>query len=281
MGTDQRIRLISEENQGVVHASNRGAKEAVGKYIARMDADDQSLPNRLSIQSGYLDHHPDCDAVAGLAEHVSHSEQAAGFSRFVDWSNSILSYEAIYNNRFIELPVVNPTLMWRRETAEKHGLYKAGDFPEDYEMILRWLDEDVRIEKVPETVLRWYDSDTRLTRKDDHYSDKSFYRIKSLYLATWLKGNNPFHPFVSVWGASRISRRRAQLLEQHDVQFKNFIDTKRSRQIGSEIIYYKELPPAGNIFILSYIRQMNNRDRIRKFLHDRGYREGKDFLMVS
>lgn len=249
--------------------------------MARMDADDQALPNRLRIQAEYLDRHPGCGAVAGLAEHIPHSEQAAGFSRFVDWSNSILSYEEIYNNRFIELPIINPTLMWRRETAEKHGLYRRGDFPEDYEMILRWLDEGVRIEKLPEVVLRWYDSDTRLTRTDEHYSDKSFYRIKSLYLATWLKKNNPFHPDVSIWGASRISRRRARLLGQYGVQFKNFIDTKKSRQIGSEIIYYKELPEAGQIFILSYIRQMNNRDRIRKLLNERGYIEGKDFLMVS
>jgi glycosyltransferase involved in cell wall biosynthesis len=279
--TDPRIRLIAEPEQGVVHASNRGALEAFGSYIARMDADDEALPNRLKSQSEYLDQHPGCGAVAGRAEHVPYSDKAAGFSRFVDWSNSILPYEEIYNNRFIELPIVNPTLMWRRETAERHGLYKNGDFPEDYEMILRWLDEGVKIEKIPEIVLRWYDSDRRLTRTDEHYSDRSFYRIKSKYLAAWLKKNNPFHPYVSVWGASRISRRRARLLEQHGVQFKYFIDTKKGRQIGSEVIYYDELPEAGQMFILSYIRQMNNRNKIRKFLNNRGYMEGKDFLMVS
>lgn len=253
----------------------------MGRYIARMDADDTAEPSRLKYQSNYLDQHPDCEAVAGLVEHVSHSDEAAGFSRFVDWSNSIQSYEEIYNNRFIELPVVNPTLMWRKETAQKHGLYRAGDFPEDYEMVLRWLESGVKIVKIPVVVLQWHDSDTRLTRTDDIYSDRSFYNIKSLYLASWLKKNNPYHPYVSIWGASRVSRRRARLLEQHGVQLKNYIDTKRSRQIGSEIIYYKDMPAAGQMFILSYIRQMDNRDRIREFLYGRGYLEGKDFLMVS
>jgi glycosyltransferase involved in cell wall biosynthesis len=279
--SNSRIRLAEEKKQGVVHSTNRGFELALGRYVARMDADDTAELTRLKNQSNYLEQHPDCDAVAGLVEHVPHSVEAAGFSRFVDWSNSIRSYEEIYNNRFIELPVVNPTLMWRRETAQKHGLYRAGDFPEDYEMVLRWLDSGVKIVKIPVVVLRWYDSETRLTRTDEIYSDRSFYKIKSFYLASWLKKNNPFHPFVSIWGASRISRRRARLLEQHGVQLKNYIDTKKSRQIGSEIIYYKELPAAGQMFILSYIRQMDNRDRIREFLCERGYVEGRDFLMVS
>lgn len=278
---DHRIILTGEKRQGVVYASNRGMKLARGEYIARMDADDKAERSRLKYQSAYLDFHADCDAVTGLVEHIAHSKKKAGFARFVDWSNSIQTYEEIYNNRFIELPVVNPTLMWRRQTAEKFGLYRAGDFPEDYEMILRWLDEGVKITKIPEVVIQWYDSDTRLTRTDENYSDKSFYRIKSRYLASWLEKNNPFHPYVSVWGASRISRRRARLLEQYGVQLNNYIDTKKSRQIGSEIIFYKDLPSAGQMFILSYIRQMNNRDRIRLFLEERGYQEGKDFLMIS
>jgi len=278
---DSRIRIVDEPERGVVFASNRGAAVANGKYIARMDADDEAMPERLLLQSSYLASHPGTDAVAGLVEHVPHSGEAKGFSRFVEWSNSIRTYAAIYHNRFIELPVVNPTLMWRREVGEKHGNYRAGSFPEDYEMVLRWLDAGVRIEKIPETVLRWYDSDTRLTRTHPAYSDKAFYEIKSRYLASWLQKHNPFHPHVSVWGASRISRRRARLLEPLGIRFDNYIDTKKSRQLGKNIIYYEDLPPAGELFILSYIRQMDNRDRIREFLTHRGYLEGKDFLMVS
>ncbi len=278
---DNRFTLIDEPKKGVVFASNKGASKARGSFIARMDADDEAAADKLLLQSAYLESHPRIDAVAGLVEHVSHTESAAGFSRFVDWSNSILSSAEIFNNRFIELPVVNPTLMWRKETGEIHGLYRAGDFPEDYEMILRWLDAGVSIVKIPELVLRWHDSESRLTRTHPAYSDKAFYAIKSRYLAAWLQQHNPFHPYVSVWGASRISRRRARLLEPYGIRFANYIDTKKSRQLGKQVIYYKDLPAAGNMFILSYIRQMDNRDRIREFLTQRGYHEGIDFLMVS
>lgn len=278
---DKRILLLPEPKEGVVPATNRGVSVARGKYICRMDADDEALPLRLRQQLTYLEQHEEAGAVGGLVEYVPHCEETGGFERFVDWNNELQSFEDIYLNRFIEIPVINPTLMWRRETMELHGLYREGDFPEDYEMVLRWLEAGVRIGKVAGTVLKWYDSDQRLTRTDPHYSENAFYRIKSRYLARWLEKHNPHHPTVSVWGASRISRRRARYLEEEGIETGSFIDTRKNRQIGNRIIYYKDLPPAGSMFILSYIRQMDNRDRIRAYLKSKGYREGKDFLMVS
>jgi glycosyltransferase involved in cell wall biosynthesis len=278
---DPRFKLLEEKRQGVMYASNRGCEAARGGYIARMDADDVALPHRLRLQTEFLDSHPDYGAVAGLVNHVGDPETTRGFKRFVEWSNSVVSYDEIYNRRFIEAPIVNPTAMWRKETMELFGLYYSGGFPEDYEMWLRWLDRGVKIAKVPEIVLDWHDSEGRLTRTDPIYSDRAFYEIKSQYLAKWLTEHNPHHPAVWVWGASRISRRRAKILEREGVRIDIFIDTKKSRQLDREVIFYEDLPPAGEGFILTYIRQMNNREKIQAFLEERGYVEGKDYLLVS
>ena len=278
---DPRFRLVEEKRQGVMYASNRGCEAARGEYLARMDADDVARPLRLLLQSEFLDSHPDFGAVAGLVNHVGDPETTGGFQRFVEWSNSVISYEEIYNRRFIEAPIVNPSAMWRRETMELFGLYLAGDFPEDYEMWLRWLDAGVKIAKVPEVVLDWHDSEGRLTRTHPIYSDRAFYEIKSKYLAKWLSECNPYHPYVAIWGASRISRRRARILEQQGVRIKTYIDTKRTRQLEKELIYYEDLPESGSLFILTYIRQMDNRERIQAFLEGLGYVEGKDYLLVS
>lgn len=278
---DPRFKLVEERKQGVMFASNRGCEIAAGKYIARMDADDVARPSRLKRQVEFLDAHPDYGAVAGLVEHVGDPETTGGFRRFVEWSNSIIRYEDIYLRRFIEAPIVNPSAMWRRETMETQGLYRAGDFPEDYEMWLRWLDSGVKIAKVPEVVLEWKDSPGRLTRTHPIYSDRAFYEIKSSYLARWLKANNPHHPYVTIWGASRISRRRASFLEELGIRIETYIDTKKNRQLDREVIYYENLPNSGNMFILTYIRQMDNREKIQDFLEVRGYAEGKDYLLVS
>jgi glycosyltransferase involved in cell wall biosynthesis len=279
--TDKRFRLFNEPRQGVMFASNRGALESSGDYLARMDADDVALPERLRLQAEFLDKNPAYGAVAGRVEHVGDPEFTGGFRRFVEWSNSLCSYEEIYHRRFIEAPIVNPTAMWRRKIMEKHGMYLSGPFPEDYEMWLRWLHQGVRIGKLEEVVLEWHDSEHRLTRTDPIYSDRSFYEIKSKYLALYLEDINPFHPEVAVWGASRISRRRARMLEAKGVNIKLYIDTKKGRQIERDVLFYEDLPHAGKMFVLTYIRQMDNRQKIQDFLEERGYVEGKDYLLVS
>lgn len=278
---DKRFILIHEENQGVMFASNTGSKRARGKFVARMDADDWSYPNRLKLQADFLDVNPDYGAVSGMVKHVSHSENTKGFARYVDWVNSVQTYNEILNSQFIESPIVNPSAMWRKEVAEEHGMYRSGDFPEDYEMWLRWLSEGVKIEKLNDTILDWYDSDTRITRTQSIYSDSAFYRIKTKYLAGWLKKNNPYHPRIAVWGASRISRRRARLLKQYGIEIECYIDIKRSRQLDEEVLYYNDIPAPDKMFILTYIKQMNARDEIQAFLHSRGYVEGINYLLVS
>jgi len=278
---DHRFRLLSESRQGVMFASNHGAEESRGEYLARMDADDVAFPERLRLQADFLDRNPDFGAVAGRVLHVGDPDRTEGFRRFVEWSNSLCTYEEIYHRRFIEAPIVNPTAMWRRSEMKKHGMYLDGSFPEDYEMWLRWLHQGVRIAKLEEVVLEWHDSELRLTRTDPIYSDRSFYEIKSKYLAMHLEDINTFFPEVAVWGASRISRRRARMLEAFGIHIKLYIDTKKGRQIERDVLYYEDLPPAGKMFILTYIRQMDNRAKIQTFLEGRGYVEGKDYLLVS
>jgi glycosyltransferase involved in cell wall biosynthesis len=56
---DSRICLVSlQPNQGLVTALNRGCAAARGEFIARMDADDVSLPDRFEKQIGFLRMHP-------------------------------------------------------------------------------------------------------------------------------------------------------------------------------------------------------------------------------
>ena len=55
------VRYRGENNQGLANVLNIGIEMAQGKYIARMDSDDISLPDRLRVQVDYLECHPDID----------------------------------------------------------------------------------------------------------------------------------------------------------------------------------------------------------------------------
>ncbi|MBI5569080.1 MAG: glycosyltransferase [Desulfomonile tiedjei] len=60
---DPRIVMIRHENMGLTRSLNRGLRSAAGTYIARMDADDVSLPTRLETQIGEFDRNPRLDLV--------------------------------------------------------------------------------------------------------------------------------------------------------------------------------------------------------------------------
>ena len=62
---DKRIVYIRQENTGIVGALNNGWNHAKGEYIARMDSDDVSYPDRFEKQAMFLDNNPDISLVGG------------------------------------------------------------------------------------------------------------------------------------------------------------------------------------------------------------------------
>lgn len=277
---DSRIRVIQEKQQGVAFAFNTGLTRTRGKYIARMDADDYCYPQRLHQQMTYLDNHPDADAVSGLVLYKAEVPQE-GMRHYVEWTNTLLSSRQMADSRFIELTTINPTLMFRRQSLVKYGSYQEGNFPEDYELVLRWLSQGATISKVNSIVLDWHDSLRRLTRTDSRYSTDAFYQVKSRYLALWLRQNNPFHPAVVIWGGGRKTRQRAKRLEAYGIEIKAFIDILPTKVRDQPCIYYQEIAPPGQYFILSYVGNRGKREEIKQFLVNKGYRKTIHFLLIA
>jgi len=68
---DQRIVTIqNSENQGLARSLNKGLKIAKGQFIARMDADDISMPQRFEIQLDFLKNHPDVGVVGSTVKFI-------------------------------------------------------------------------------------------------------------------------------------------------------------------------------------------------------------------
>jgi len=278
--SDDRFKLLHEQERGVVPAFLKGIEYARGKFIARMDADDVSMPERFDLQNRFLQKHPQIDLIAGKVILKSDINNFNTFSRYVEWSNAVLSENDINLKQFVELPVINPTLMWRREINDKYELYRVGPFPEDYEMVLRWLSKGVRMAKIDANVLYWYDSDSRLTRTDPRYTEEAFFRIKSFYLAKWLRGRQIPNNKIMVWGASKKSRKLTQFLYLYGYKPIAYIDIKRTRKLSIPVLYYMEIPSPGGYFVLVYVFHPEQREKTRCFLIERGYIEGENFLLL-
>jgi glycosyltransferase involved in cell wall biosynthesis len=282
---DFRIRVLPGPHRGVVAALNRGLAAARGRLVARMDADDVALPARLARQRDHLDAHPDVGVVATRVIFGGDARRSAGYARHVAWTNTLLSHDAIALGAFIDSPVAHPSVMFRSELVDRLGGYAEGDFPEDYELWLRWLDRGVPFDKLDEPLLVWRDTLGRLSRTDPRYSPAAFSRVKARYLARWLARHNPHHPAVTVWGAGRVTRQRARWLAEHGVRITAYVDID-PRKVGrrvddAPVLAPGDLPRPGQAFVVSYVGSRDARELIDARLRALGYRAGVDYLLAA
>jgi len=283
---EPRLRVVNRPHEGVAAAANAAWSAASGGLVARMDADDVSHPERLAEQVAFLEAPANRDVgVAGCLVGFGGDRTAGeGYALHVEWVNSLITPEQIALNRFIESPLANPSVMFRRELVTKHSGYREGDFPEDYELWLRWLDAGVRMAKVPRVLLTWHDAPGRLTRTDARYAPEAFFRMKAEWIAREL-GRVAGGRKIFVWGAGRHTRKRAAHLADHGVHIAGYVDVdakKTGRGIGGTglpVLAPEALPLPGEMFVLSYVSSRGAREFNRGELLRRGYREGGDFLM--
>ena len=89
---DSRIKIIhNEKNIGLTKSLNKGLKLAKGEYLARMDADDISYPNRLEVQYEYMEKNPNVGIVGSWNDVIDDIGNTIGF-----WKCNYSSEEIYY-----------------------------------------------------------------------------------------------------------------------------------------------------------------------------------------
>ena len=278
---DPRIRVIEEPTVGIAHALNAGLKHSAAPLIARMDADDIAHPARLARQVAYLQEHPEIGVLGTRTTFTSTVQKNSGMRWFVDWQNMILSPREHYLKRFVDAAVAHPTVLFRRELADRFGGYDIGPVPEDHELWLRWMHSGVRFAKLPEELLTWSDHPQRLSRTHGNYGRGAFFATKAIWLAKWYLRKYKNGCPVIIAGTSPMCRERARLLEAQGMRVDAFTDVRTRKVPGYAWIPHDRLPPSGEAFVVSFISQRGTGDRIAAFLASRGLIEGEDFILAA
>lgn len=134
---DARITIIRNPmNRQLAASLNIGWRQACGELIARMDADDVSLPERIERQVEFMQAHPEVAVLGTGAELVDEAGQSLGIA-FRPAEHEVLAAK-IYK----ECPFIHPSVMIRRSFLEALGGYNercsaGGAGPEDYDLWLR------------------------------------------------------------------------------------------------------------------------------------------------
>jgi glycosyltransferase involved in cell wall biosynthesis len=147
--TDSRVSLVSQENQGVAKAANRGFALAKGKYITRHDHDDISLPARIEKQIQFLEGHPECGMVGSWAKIWVGNDPTERVHRHPTQPSEI-AFALLFN-----APFVNASCLFRREVLEWSGGYTEDEQripPEDYEFFSR-IGSKFELANIPEYLM--------------------------------------------------------------------------------------------------------------------------------
>lgn len=145
---DKRIVLIeNKENLGLTKSLNKGIKLSKGKYIARMDADDISLPHRFEKQFEFMEENPDITLCGAWVQTIG--ERNNIWKTPLD-SNTIKS-QLLFNN-----VIWHPTVFLRRDTLLENNLLYNEDFrfAQDYEFWVRII-EKFKVQNIPEVLLHY------------------------------------------------------------------------------------------------------------------------------
>ena len=183
---DARIRYISNgTNRGLTATLNRGIKAARGEYIARMDCDDISLPERLAQQIAHLDSNPACAMVAAKAILIDTEGGECG-----TWNDddNFTSSEQI----FLRLPrancIVHPSIMIRTSLLSTQGYDPQQRHCEDYDLWLRMAADGYRIDKLDQQLLKYRINPLSVTALSNRkHPDLKNVRTKTLFIKNRLK----------------------------------------------------------------------------------------------
>lgn len=185
---DERIIVIGkEQNHGLAFSLNACIDRACGKYIARMDADDIALPERLAVQYAFMEEHEEYDWCGCNAEL---------FDRKGVWGVRRMPEVPMERDYLPFSPFIHPTVVYRRRLFEQNGGYHVSRETlrcEDYEIFMRLFQAGFRGYNIQQCLFRYREDSGSYRRRRMKYRVyeaklryRNFKTMQMLFPVGWL-----------------------------------------------------------------------------------------------
>ena len=158
---DNRITLIKKDQNkgavGFIENLNLGLQKSKGKYIARMDADDISVPERFEKQLIFLDSDPELFMVGSSLEMIDENDN------FIKILTALPDDVAIKKAMYKNIALYHPSLMFRNDNIHYREKMRSC---EDYDLFFRLMLAGKKMANIPEPLLRYRVLPASMSRKD-------------------------------------------------------------------------------------------------------------------
>ncbi len=194
---DSRIRLISRANKGFTASLNEGIEKARGEYIARQDADDLSLPQRLEREVVYLDAHPEVGMVGTNYTIMDDADRPVVTTRLFTHPDDLAIAELL-SNQF-----GHGSVMMRKSVVNNVGLYdsRGGEVVSDYDLFCR-ISRVAKLANLKEPLYKWRSHPAGMGLSDHALQIKQSFAIRDREFKEQIFGNlkrykvfRSIHPF--------------------------------------------------------------------------------------
>lgn len=278
--SDRRVRLLRGPARGIVGALGHALEHCAGSYVARMDADDLSLPGRIREAAARLDQDPSLGAVA---VQIDVEGAALGMQTYAAWQNGLLTPIDHARELFVEAPLCHPSTVLRRTALDAVGGYRETPWAEDWDLWFRLDAAGWHMAKVDRVLFRWRHHEGRLTFTHERYSWKRRMDARAHYLPARLARVTRGRP-LAVWGAGPTGKALARALETHGLYTERFVDID-PRKIGrtargAPIVAPEALDPSQHFCLLA-VGARGARALVREHLRAQSWHEGEDYLAAS
>lgn len=278
---DPRFHVLIRPAEGVVPARNAGLQACRGAFIAIFDADDLMLPRRLTEQAAVLEGSTHLAAVGSHVEYFPRRLCGEGRLAYEAWLNGQEASAGLQMDRFVEMPLGHPTLMFRAEVLQDLG-YRDMGWPEDWDLLLRVYREGLEMGIVPAIHHRWRLSPGSLSRDSPSYTEDAFTRCRAHFLAQDFLSDQETYGLLGYGQTGKALRKAllphsktcAAIYELHPGRIGQVID-------GAEVWHHERLLEPVPHRLLVSVAGSDARAFLRERLRGWGYLDGVDFVCTA
>ena len=263
--TDQRIRLLSNSNPGIVGALNLGLSEASNKWIARFDVDDRYEISRLDEQRVYISSN-----VIGIFSDYDFFSEALPYLGTIP---SAVYSDAVAVSLVSSQRTAHPSILFNRESVLDVGGYQQEDFPaEDLSLWLR-MSRVGDLVSIPKVLLHYRLSAGSVTgakRQASILKKNSLIRSIGINPLNVEKASSKLEQIFEVYKPESFSNEREILLIRDLIMIlrTHKLPEKSSKKLKSQLIAYVARNLASSSKMKSLIRLQKEkklRDKARNF----------------
>lgn len=200
---DNRIHTYRQERRGLIDSLNKGCDLARGRYIARMDADDVSLPHRLEEQVKFMEGHPDI-GVLGCGVQLINSQGERSLILKLPTEHGFLKWGLCFY-----CPIAHPTVMMRKDAVKFVGGYSKNMLhAEDYDLWRR-LSSVTHLSNLPDVLLYLRKHDDNVSSVHVAEQRAASIRVSQLMISEILGENIDIDLVRRLWNKDNITSENA------------------------------------------------------------------------